>query len=91
MRVENIQKRLGDLGEIIVDLVPDAGGEQGKRLDQPIDVRVRALVLVESEAAGNLRMIAGELGAELADEAQLALVIGEQLVRHQSAPCTRYC
>ena len=76
MRIEHPQHRRRQLGEVVVDSILDPPGQQGERLDQPLDVRVEAPVRLEQEPPGRHRVLAGELLGELADEDQLALVIG---------------
>ena len=64
MGVEDTEHALGDFRELIVQLVANAGVEVGERLDQPRDVRVLAGVGAETQAAGDLRMSGGKLGAK---------------------------
>ena len=55
---------------------------KAKPFEQPFDVRVLALVGVEQEPAGDLRVLRGELGSHLAEEGQLAVVVGQEVVVH---------
>ena len=84
VRVEDVEERLRDLGVLVVDLEPDPARQEGERLDEPLDVRVVALVGLEGEPPGDLRVGLRELRPQPADEAQLALVVAEELVAHQS-------
>ena len=59
VRIEHAEQRVGQLGELVVELVLDAAGEQGERLDQPLDVRVGAAVGLEQQPAGGGRDTAG--------------------------------
>ncbi len=88
MRIEHAEHGVADLGKVVVELQADAGVEVGERLDQPLDVRVFDRVGTKPQPAGDLRMRLGELGAETADEGQLAIVIGEQFVAHHAVPFT---
>src|SRR5713101_8025022 len=62
-----------------------AAGEKGKRLDQPLDVRVFALVGLDHEAGGYFRVLLRKIRAHLAQEGQLPLVVSQQVVAHQSS------
>ena len=50
--------------------------EERERLDQPLDVRVLAAVGSSGSRLATFGILAGELAAELAEVAQLALVVG---------------
>ena len=82
MRVEHAQQGGRQLGELVVDLVLDPTGQEGERLDQPLDVRIGAAVGLQQQPAGGGRILLGELLGELADERQLALVIVIQRLAH---------
>src|SRR5262249_13900460 len=56
--------------------------------EHALDVRVLALLGVELEPAGDLRVLGGELGAGLAEEGQLGVVVGQQVVVHEPSPRT---
>src|SRR5215510_8368318 len=68
----------------------DTPGEKGKRLDQALNVGILALVCFEQQAAGDLGVFYGKLRPNLPQKAQLTLIICEEVIRHQSCPCTTY-
>ena len=78
--IQDAHQRIGHLGEVVVEALLDPGRQHGERLDQPFDVGILALGRFELEPARDLRVLAGELTGELADESQLALVVDEQLI-----------
>src|SRR5262249_55095849 len=76
---------VGQFRELVVDLQVDAGGEQGERLQQPLDVRVgAAAVALQPEPAGLPRVLLGELRSQLADEPQFPVVVLPQHPAHAS-------
>ena len=82
--VQNPEKRFRDLRELVVDLEAHARREEREGLEKPFDVRVLALVRLELQAGRDLRVLVGELGPHLAQEAQLALVVLQEIAAHQS-------
>src|SRR5262245_22102201 len=68
----------------------DTPGEKGKGLDQALDVGILALVCFEKQATGDLGVFYGKLCPDLSQEVQLTLIICEEVIRHQSCPCTTY-
>ncbi len=69
--------RVDDLGQLVVELLPDLAGEEGDALEQALDVRVPAL----GQHGRDRRVRRGELAPELAQVRQLVLVV---LVEHTS-------
>ena len=63
VRVNNAEKRLGNLRELVVDFEMDAGGEEGEGFEEALDVRIVALIGFEDETAGDLGIFLSELGA----------------------------
>ena len=47
MRIKDIEQRLGELGELIIDFEVDAGGEKSKAFEHALDVGILALVSLE--------------------------------------------
>ena len=86
MRVEDFQQALRQLREIVVELAVDAGGDEGEALQQPLDVRIVGGFAGKAQPAGDLRMLLGEFGGQLAQIAEFAVVVGVQLVKHRAAP-----
>jgi hypothetical protein len=82
VRVEDVEQRLADLRELVVELEVHARGEEGEALQHPLHVRVLGLAGLQQQAAGDLRVLLGELGAHAPEVRQLALVVVEQLVTH---------
>ena len=48
MRIEDAQQRFGDSGKFVVDLQMDARGEKREGFEHALDVRVFALIGLES-------------------------------------------
>ena len=67
MGVQGFQERLGDLGKLVVDLAADPTGEEREAFEEALDVGVFALRRVELEPAGDLGVVARELGSDLAE------------------------
>ena len=90
VRVEHAEQRVADLAEVVVEAHADARGEQREGLDQPLDVRIAAARRVELEASGDLGVALREIGRQVADEVELALVVVEEVVArgHQRSPRT---
>src|SRR5262249_51091806 len=85
VRVEHAEQGVGQLGELVVELVVDAAGQQRERLDEAFDVRVGAAVGLQQQPAGGGGVLLGELLGQLADEQQLALVVREQGFAHDAS------
>src|SRR5690606_33164356 len=79
MRVHHLQQRLGEFRVVVLDLLVGARAEQRERLDQALDVRVLAAIARQQQAPGDLRVALGELLAITTQEAELALVVGQQV------------
>ena len=80
MRVENAEHRLGDLGEVVVQLVADARVQPGESVDEAVDVRiVRPPVFAQAQATGNLRLRPGVHSRQPANERQLLIVAAQKL------------
>ena len=84
--MQNAEHRLGDFGELVVDLEVDAGGEEGEGFEHTLDMRVFALIGLEHEAGGYLGILGGELDAHLAQEGEFALVVEQQVIPHWRLP-----
>ena len=82
MWVENLEKGFGDLGKLVVELAVDACAEEGKCLDDALDVRVFALFAIEQEALGDLRVTPCEVAGQFAQVGQFPLVVGQQFFQH---------
>jgi hypothetical protein len=89
VRVHDVEQRLRDFREIIIEAKVHASGQQRHRLDHALDMRIFAAARLQLQARGDLRIFLGELGAHLAEERQLALVVGEQLIAHEFRPLLR--
>ena len=66
----------------------DASGQEGKCLDQPLDVRIGAAILFQLQARGGGRVLLGELLGELANEQQLALIVRIECFAHGALDVT---
>src|SRR5690606_39826029 len=84
VRVDDVEQRFAELGEVVVDAQVYARGQEREALEQPLDVRVVALVGLELEPRRHLRVAAPELRARPPQEGQLALVVVEQVVDRKS-------
>ncbi len=80
MRIQHRKQCIGDLRELVVELLVDAPGEERERLDHPLDVRVLAGVALDQQARGDLGIAIGEFLGELAQRGQLLLVVGQDVV-----------
>src|SRR5262249_12629682 len=69
----------------------DTPGEKGERLDQALNVGILAPVCFKQQATGDLGVFDGKLCPDLPQKGELTLIIGEEVIRHQSWPCTTYC
>ena len=86
MRVHHVEKGLGNFREVVVQAQVDAGGQQGDRFNEALDVRVFAAVGLQLEPRRHLRILGGELSAHLAEEGQLAFVVTQQFIAHGRRP-----
>ncbi len=84
MRVENAQNRAGQLGELVVELVVDASGQERERLDQSLDVRIGAAGRLQQQSPRRRRVLLGELLGQLPNEQQLPLIIRIKCFAHAS-------
>ncbi len=75
MRVEYVEKCLGDLGQFVVEFVADTSRQVGKSLDHPLNMRILDLVLVELQTSRDLRVFAGKLRTHTAQKYEFTLVI----------------
>ena len=80
--MDDVEERLDDLGEVVVDAAMHARGHEGESFEEALDVRVGRGVFVEKEAAGYARILARELSAHLAKIGKFAFVVFEQLFAH---------
>src|SRR5262245_47281922 len=69
--------------ELGIELELHARGQEREALEQSFDIRVRDVETTEAETARDLRILGGELGAYLAHELELALVVLQQARVHQ--------
>ena len=86
MRIDNAEQALRNLGELIVDLQVNPGSEEGKTLEQPLDVRVVAAVGLQLQTCGDFGMLLGKLRSHLPQEAQFALVVFQKIIAHATNP-----
>ena len=88
VRIEDAEHRVGEFGEVVVELVADAGVQKGEGLDQPFHVRVFGRVRRQPQPSGDLRVGLGEFRAQPAEKGQFAIVVGQQFVAHRAVPLT---
>ena len=79
VRIQGFEQGIGELRIGVVEALGNAGREQGDGLDQPLDVRVFARLAGDQQAPGRFRVAAGKRTRVLAEQAQLTLVIRQQL------------
>ena len=79
VRIQGFEQGIGELRIGVVEALGNAGREQGDGLDQPLDVRVFARLAGDQQAPGRFRVAAGKRARVLAEQAQLTLVIRQQL------------
>jgi hypothetical protein len=82
VRIEDVEERLRQFRQVVIELATDPGGEERERLDQTGDVRILNRVLTQAEAAGDLWVRFGKLRRQPADVVELPIVVGQQLVNH---------
>ena len=63
----------------------NAGGNKGKALQQPFNVRIIRCFRRQAQPSGNLRMPLGELTRQFAQIRKLAIVVSVQFVKHAAA------
>ena len=78
--MEDVEQLDGDLGELAVEVLLDAGGEEGERLDEALDVGVRRDVGPQLQPPGHLGVGLGERRPHVAQVGQLAPVGAQQLL-----------
>src|SRR5258708_466307 len=71
MRIENVEKGLGYLGKLVVDLEPGASGKKGEGLDHALDMRVFASIGPERQRRGDLGIFCGDLRSHRAQEGRM--------------------
>ena len=84
--VDHLEQAGREALELAVQLLLDARGQEGAAVEQPLDVGVGAGVGLEPEPARHPRVLARELVREVAQEAQLGLVVAEEAPVHQRPP-----
>src|SRR5471032_3103891 len=90
MGVEHLEKRLDDFRKLIVEFLVHAGGQEREGFDQPLGMRVFAVIALNEQPRSDFRILAREFLAEKAQVRELLFVIGEQIVEHQLRFCTLY-
>ena len=72
LRRDDLRERLRELGQLVVELLPETSGQERKSLQQTLHVRIEALT---SQKRGEARIPARELRAKLSQVAQLFPVV----------------
>ena len=80
MRVENVEKRLGEQREIVVQPLVHARGEEREGFDQSLDVRVFTDIAAELQSTGDFWIALGEIARVRTQEGKFALVVRKQFV-----------
>jgi hypothetical protein len=78
MRIDDIEQVLGEAWKFRINLELNSGGQERKSLEQPLDVRICAFVRSEPELARELGKLGGKLRSELAQVAELSVVVTKQ-------------
>ena len=76
VRVEDAEQRVGQLGELVVELVLDTSREQSEGFNKSLDVGIGAALRLQLQPPGGAGVFFGKLLGQLANELQFALVIG---------------
>src|SRR5690606_40001775 len=85
VRIDELEQMLREARELGLELQLHARSEERESLEEPLDIRVRDLRrAVDAEAAGDLRILLGELRAHLAKVVQLALVVAQKARIHSA-------
>jgi hypothetical protein len=82
VRIKDREKSFDDLWEFVIDFEMDAGREKRERLEHALDVGVFAFTRLELQTGSDFRITLRELGTGVAEEAQLSLVVKEEIVSH---------
>ncbi len=91
MRVDHFQQVLGEHRVLGIELQLDARRQEGEALQQAFDIGIGAFEAFQAKPTGDLRVLARELAAHLADVLQLPVVVAQQSRIHgQSAEALRY-
>ena len=75
-----------DLRKLVVDLKMDPGSEKGESFEQPFYMRIFALIRLQHQPGGDLRILFRELRAHVAQIRQFAFVIQQEIVTHRCDP-----
>ena len=78
MRIDDVEQRLREAGELGVELELHARGEKGDALEEPLDVGIGDLEAVHAEPGRDLGKLLRELRAHFAEVLQLDVVVLEQ-------------
>ena len=82
VRVDDLEQPLGEARELGVELELHARAEERGAFEQPLDVGIGDLDALHPQAAGDLGELLGELGSQLAEVAELAVVVVEETRIH---------
>jgi hypothetical protein len=77
MGIEDVEKRLRNLGILVIDLVMNPRGEEGEPLDQTLNMGIFGPIRFEQQSGRNLWILGGELSPHLTEKTELSLIIGE--------------
>jgi hypothetical protein len=58
VRIQHVEQRVGDLRQLVVELLADPRRQEGEALQQPLDVGILALVGLQMEPGGDLGILA---------------------------------
>ena len=79
---QQVHQRMGQLRQLVIELLPQAPGEKGEALQQALDIRVAPCL---AEERRQRRTALGEALAQLAQGGEFALVVVVE--RHSAVPC----
>ena len=83
VRVDDLQQMLGESRELVVHLELHPPRQEAETLQQPLDVGISALEPLQPQPPGDLRELAGEFPAQLAQVLEFSVVVFEQTGIHQ--------
>ena len=82
MRIEDIEHRLGDFREVVVELVTNPRVQKRDRLDQAGHHGIVGLVRADTQPAGDLGVPPGKFDALLSNVCELPHVIAQESIAH---------
>jgi hypothetical protein len=83
VRIKDVEDRLRQFREIVVQLAPNPRRQEREGLNQALNMRILNGILAQAQAARDLRMFIRKLRGQAADVGQFPMVEGKQVVNHR--------